>query len=115
MKFYIYKIANPNNEVFIGSTNNPCKRRSQCKANSLPMASKLSNSIKEWGWNDHKWEVIEDSLCETDLLDRKIYWINYFDSFNNGLNQTKGGRGTIGFKWNEESRKKLRDFKIKNK
>lgn len=52
---------------------------------------------------------IENFLCETieevsnDKLDeREKYWINYYDSYNNGYNSTLGGRATQLYNWDIE-------------
>ena len=41
------------------------------------------------------------------INDREIYWINFYDSFNNGYNCTTGGHSN--FKRSEETRRKLSD------
>ena len=38
-----------------------------------------------------------------------ILMINFYDSFNNGLNCNEGGHGNLGYKHSKESRKKMRD------
>lgn len=36
--------------------------------------------------------IIELEECENGLLDeREIYWISYYNSYNNGYNMTTGG------------------------
>ena len=46
--------------------------------------------MKNYGPENFSIEKIE----ETENLDeREIYWIQYYDSFNNGYNMTLGGKG----------------------
>ena len=77
--------------------------------------------IQKYGWNNFNHDIVEVIECETQeelndvLNNREIYWIAYYDSYNNGFNGTKGGDGfnsEIAHKiaterWsNEENRRK---------
>lgn len=67
----------------------------------------LQRAWKKYGENNFEFSVIE--ICSIDMLDeREIYWISYFDSYNNGYNQTLGGDGCRGHKCSEETRSKIR-------
>lgn len=61
------------------------------------------NAWNKHGENSLEWSVLERISSDTlenlsKLLDqREIYWIKYYDSFNNGYNLTPGGQGGIGF------------------
>ncbi len=51
----------------------------------------LYQAFNKYGLDKFQIEVIE--LCdEKDLDQREIYWIKYYDTFNNGYNATKGGQ-----------------------
>lgn len=54
------------------------------------------DAIKKYGIENFDYEVIE-SIKESKLSEREIYWINYYDTYNNGYNLTLGGEGTRGF------------------
>lgn len=84
--------------------------------------------IQKYGWNNFNHDIIEIVECETqkeldDILNnREIYWIAYYDSYNNGFNGTKGGDGfdsetahKIAIKrWdNEENRRKQSEISKK--
>lgn len=62
-------------------------------------------------WNKYGCENFEFTIIEecprVDLNSREIYWIEYYDSFNNGYNQTKGGDGCLGKIYTDEEREKL--------
>jgi len=60
----IYKVTNPDGEVYIGQSKDIEKRFYTHKVNSSN--SKLKESIKKHGANNHLFEVIEE--CSTDLL-----------------------------------------------
>lgn len=93
----IYKYTNTvNNKIYIGQTIYEDKRinqHKQCYGKCI-----FHNAIKKYGWDSFKYEVIyrtneiEDSkLLENTLNEKEIYYINYYDSYNNGYNMTKGG------------------------
>lgn len=51
----------------------------------------IDKAIEELGKENFFIETIEE--CDEDVLDeREQYWINYYDSFNSGYNNTLGGR-----------------------
>ena len=51
---------------------------------------KFHIALMTYGWEDFTWEIIEK--CEVKMLnEREKYWIQYYDSFNNGYNSDSGG------------------------
>lgn len=87
---YIYKIINNNNGlVYIGITTRTVEAR--WKEHCRHSSQQIDKAIQEEGINNFTIETIEE--CPEDILDeREKYWINFFDSFNNGYNNTLGGR-----------------------
>ena len=54
--------------------------------------NKFYNAIKEYGIENFSFEIIEETSEE--LLDeRERYWIEYYNSYYDGYNGTKGGQG----------------------
>lgn len=50
----------------------------------------LYRDIRELGKENFSFSLIEE--CDSSLLnEREIYWISFYDSYNNGYNQTSGG------------------------
>lgn len=90
----IYKITNPENKVYIGYTTNLYKRKNYYKVNKGIRQTKLYNSITQYGWEQHKIELIEE-CAKDELRNKEQYWINYYNSWNNGLNSNPGGGGII--------------------
>lgn len=91
---FIYKITNDiNDKVYIGQTIFTVQQR----WNKHLVDSKDSNyhihmAMKKYGIEHFKCEIIEE--CDNSKLDeREIYWIDCYDSFNNGYNSTLGGQG----------------------
>lgn len=99
----IYKITNPTSKIYIGQSIDLKYRENQYKRANCHQQIKLYNSIKKYGWNKHKFEIIEE--CDINKLDeRELYWGEYYDVLGeNGLVLRLGnGRG----KCSEETKKK---------
>ena len=47
-------------------------------------------ALRKYGWYNFEWEVLEE-MKNNYLNEREIYYINKFDTYNNGYNMTKGG------------------------
>lgn len=88
----IYKITDlTNNMVYIGQSNNIDRRKTEHFNNNKYNISKIDRAIQEKGKENFDFEVIEEcSLAE--LTEKEKYWIKYYDSFDHGYNQTKGGQ-----------------------
>ena len=94
----IYKIINDvNNYVYIGQTKNELSQRyKEHLKDSKKYKDKnrsLYKAFNEIGIEHFSIHLIEQ--CEDDLgNEREIYWINKYDSFLNGYNDTLGGTGS---------------------
>lgn len=52
----------------------------------------MGNAIKKYGSENFHAEEIEE--CDNSLLnEREKYWINFYNSYSDGYNMTKGGEG----------------------
>ena len=82
----IYKITNPKGRIYIGQSNNIERRFKDYKRSLKKQQIRLYNSIKNYGYENHKFEVIEE--CSINLLnERERYWQDYYDVIGrNGLN-----------------------------
>lgn len=87
---YIYKITNLiNNKIYIGLTTRTVEMRwrEHCRRSS----QEIDKAIQEFGKDNFIIETLEE--CNDNQLDeREQYWINYYDCYNNGYNNTFGGR-----------------------
>src|SRR5580698_5641333 len=101
----IYKITNPKSKIYIGQAIDCNKRKNHYQEARCEKQLKLYNSIKKYGWDKHKFEVIEE--CDKKRLDeREIYYIKLFNCFNtkHGLNLKTGGQfGSPVIKWTKEA------------
>lgn len=90
----VYKITNIiNNLCYIGISKDIYNRWKYHKQYYIKKNNKLYNAIKIYGINNFKFEIIEtfQELNIELLQNREIYWIDYYNSYNNGYNSTIGG------------------------
>ena len=87
----IYKITNLcNGKVYVGQSVDIQSRWRRHKTCTSDYA--LYRAFRKYGLENFQFDVIEE--CDVDQLDeRETYWINYYDSFFNGYNETLGGGG----------------------
>lgn len=95
MKGYIYKITNiVNKKVYIGQTKQSVEQRFiQHKSHARTGNShhKLARALRKYGDENFIIEIIEE--CDFSILDdRERYWINFFNSVNEGYNTLLGGQ-----------------------
>ena len=93
---FIYIIKNKiNNKVYIEQTTNTVQYRFAQHLTNADLEYKnghLYNAMKKYGKENFYVETIEE-VSNKNLNEREIYWIAYYDSFNNGYNSTIGGEG----------------------
>lgn len=113
----IYYIKNKTNgKMYIGKSIDIQKRwkshKTQLK-NGNHVNPHLQSSWDKYGDNAFEFSIIEECACE-ELNDREKYWIQFYDSFNNGYNLTFGGEGgnTIAG-YTEEELKRYKEKKHK--
>ena len=94
----IYKATSKTtNKVYIGQTTTTLQNRiNHHKTASEVKNYHFYNAIKKYGFDDFEWEVLEDDIHDINLLnEREKYWINYYNSYEDGYNSTRGGEGYI--------------------
>ena len=92
MKKDIYKITNLiNGKCYIGQSTNSKRRFSEHKAKGYGNENNkvLYYAFDKYGIENFSFEVIEEQV--ENYNEREKYWIRYYDSFENGYNQTEGG------------------------
>ena len=106
----IYKITSPTGRIYVGKTKRPKTRVWEYRWRSKKRKSIVHDSIKGYGWEAHKFEIIEETTDDL-LNEREIFWIKELNSFyldnQMGMNMTRGGDGG-GQRWmhDVERRKK---------
>lgn len=94
---YIYKITNNiNQKVYIGKTLGTVNHRfrghiSDCYNRDWENRP-LYRAMKKYGVDNFTVETIEE-CSEEDSSNREEYWIQYYNSFIDGYNATRGGDG----------------------
>lgn len=97
----IYIIRNSiNNKVYIGQTTQSLNKRFNghcCYSKSDRSVNMyIKRAIRKYGRNNFSIELLEECSIE-DLNTREQYWINRYDSYNNGYNLTLGGQDSNYF------------------
>lgn len=117
----VYMIQNvKTNKVYIGVTNNTKQRISAHKSELRRGTHRNSNLQKEWtdGCEEDFIFAILDTFTEVtdENFAREVYWIEFFKSKNYGVhNLTDGGKGSNGFRHDENSKRKMAIAKLGNK
>jgi group I intron endonuclease len=103
----IYRFTNTvTGKKYIGRTLNFKQRMAQHKRDNRK--TYLKNSINKHGWEIFKKEILIDNVPEKDLNNLEMYYIEVENTMApNGYNLTKGGEGSIGYKHDIKSRKKM--------
>lgn len=102
----IYKIISPSGKIYIGQSKNILSNRLNHYINgNCSTQTKLYNSLKKYGFENHIFEIVEECSLEQ-LNEREIYWGTHFDVLNpkTGLNLKLGEKRGI---YSEESKKKM--------
>ncbi len=101
----IYKIVNIlNSKVYIGKTSRDLETRfKQHINNTSNCKSAICAAIQKYGKENFQIILIEDNISDNKINERERYWIQFFNSYNDGYNLTPGGDG-----------KSLSDIEINN-
>ena len=93
---FIYKITNiENNLCYIGFDTHPEYKQVRWKThqkNYLLIDTKFYIALRE-NIAKFRYEVIDYADKIIDLAFKEIYWIDYYNSYKNGYNSTRGGDG----------------------
>jgi group I intron endonuclease len=113
-KFYVYKITNViNGKIYIGKATNVNKRWNTHKGIARTKKPKdyshLHKAMNKYGLDKFVIEILSEYNLEADALAAEVNYIKQYDSRNRsiGYNITEGGDGISGFKFSEESKKRM--------
>lgn len=102
----IYCIKNLiNNKCYIGQSQDIMRRwrkeKSVLSGKNPAWNAHLQSAWKKYGKENFEFSILEECPIEN-LDEREMFWIAYYDSFNNGYNNTVGGSGARGMTaWNK--------------
>ena len=87
----IYKFENLiNHKVYIGQSVDIEKRYAAHLRRYSTEDTVFYRAIRKYGIDNFSFSIIE--VCDKDKLnDREIFWIKFYDSYNNGYNMNSGG------------------------
>lgn len=96
----IYKITNLiNNKCYIGQTIKTAEQRWKEHQSHVfgshpnDQNKTLYKAIRKYGLKNFTFEVLQDNIETFEQLDKaEIYWIDYYNSFVKGYNETFGGQ-----------------------
>lgn len=93
----IYKVTNPEGKVYIGQTTEPVENRwKHYERVTCRTQTKLYNSLKNYGYENHTFEVVMTGITSKEMLNwYEIFYIAIYNSYKNGLNSSLGGEGVI--------------------
>lgn len=91
----IYKVSCvENNKIYVGQTVQKLSKRwsAHLKDSKTKQNIKFNRAINKYGPEKFVMEIIEECNIEN-MNDREVFWINYYNSIENGYNTTIGGFG----------------------
>ena len=95
-------------KLYIGKTCRTYKQRWDAhKYQSKTFNDHFHRAIRKYGWENFVFEVLHDNIDFIWLDDWEIYYIDYYNTFKEGYNSTRGGGGTNGVKCSEETKIKI--------
>lgn len=98
---YAYKKKSSNKIVYVGQTNNLNYRHKQhikydpYNPNNKEYNYPLSRGVRKYGEDEYELIILEDNLLQSQLNEREIYWIKFYDTYFNGYNQSTGGSNPV--------------------
>ena len=107
---WIYKITNiQNNKVYIGQTIRPIEQRFHRHINDAMnniLDTHFARAIRKYGKDSFIIEEIDTAQTQDELNQKEQYWIRYYNSIEDGYNETdamnKSGGNTYQSKTKEE-------------
>lgn len=122
----MYRYVSPEGKSYIGQTTNETRRRKEFATLANNPDSNIQSyrgkpfraDLKKFGADKFKYEVLyrkqykSKEEAQTDLWMKEEFFIDYYDSYNNGYNQTLGGPTMKGWKPTREQIESQRKWLI---
>lgn len=117
----IYRYVSPSGKSYIGQTTQEKLRKEHWNTVGPYAGLKINRAREKYGINSFTYEVLgrryyADKVSAKQSLDAlEVYYIGFYDSYNNGYNCTIGGESTLGYTHTNETRIKLSEVRKGNK
>ena len=89
---WIYKITNiQNNKIYIGQTIRPVQDRFNRHINDAlhnVIDTHFARAIRKYGKENFSLEIIDTAQSQDELNKKERYWIQYYNSVEEGYNET---------------------------
>lgn len=109
--YCVYTHIAPNGKCYIGITcQEPIKRWHG--GSGYREQPKFYNAIKKYGWNNFYHGVLLKNISKEHACAIERYLIDFFDTIDNGYNQTSGGECGYTFHHDDETKEKIRQSKL---
>ena len=113
----IYKITNTkNNKVYIGQTINSLEKRfNRHKTDALNniLDTHFARAIRKYGIDAFKPEIIDTANSQEELTKKEQYWIQYYNSIQDGYNETDAAEKSGGNTYKYKSEEEMKNIKEK--
>ena len=114
----IYLFSFPNGKHYVGRTKNSLMQRSaEHKTRIGKKQHPLYHAFEKYGWENVIKEVIDTAENQDELILKELFYINKYNSYNNGYNLTLntevGGDNWIGKKDTEEFKEWKKKISLK--
>lgn len=110
----IYKITNIiNGKSYIGLSNNILRRKKEHFSNYIQpseLNKTLYRAFEKYGKENFTFEILEECQKE-ELSEKEKFWIDYYNTYKDGYNETTGGECSCG---EENPNHKMTENEIKN-
>lgn len=114
---WIYKITNiQNNKVYIGQTIRPIQDRFHRHINDALnniLDTHFARAIRKYGKDNFIIEQIDQAQTQDELNKKEQYWIQYYNSVQNGYNETDAISKCGGNTYQSKTEKEMKAIKEK--
>ena len=114
----IYKITNKiNGKVYIGQTIRPVEYRFHRHINDAMhniLDTHFARAIRKYGPDQWQLEVIDAATTQDELNQKEQYWIKYYNSVEEGYNETDAISKCGGNTYQSKTEEELKEIGEKN-
>lgn len=106
-------ITSPSGRIYVGSTLNITKRKSNYKRSEVVGQTIIYRSIQKYGWENHIFTIIEECNFDNRFI-KERYWGEYYNVLDPevGLNCILPATDLLPPVYSEETRRKMSEWQI---